>query len=54
MRVREGKSVPSSKHGSIGQAKGALTGDTITETAEIEGFGRSKKSMKWLAQRYVE
>jgi hypothetical protein len=33
---------------------GKLTGDTITGTAEIEVFGRSKKSMKWLAQRYEE
>ena len=34
--------------------KGKLTGDTITGTAEIEILGRSKHSMKWLAQRYVE
>jgi hypothetical protein len=33
---------------------GKLTGDTITGTAEIEVFGRSKKSMKWVAQRYTE
>ena len=33
---------------------GKLTGDTITGTAEIEIFGRSKKSMKWLAQRYTD
>ena len=33
---------------------GKLTGDTITGTAEIEVFGRTKKSMKWLAQRYVD
>jgi hypothetical protein len=32
--------------------KGKLTGDTITGTAEIEIFGRSKNSMRWLAQRY--
>jgi hypothetical protein len=31
---------------------GKLTGDTITGTAEIEIFGRLKKSGKWLAQRY--
>ena len=31
--------------------KGKLTGDTITGTAEIEIFGRTKKSGKWLAQR---
>ena len=31
---------------------GTLTGDTITGTSEIEVFGRSKKSGKWLAQRY--
>ena len=30
---------------------GKLTGDTITGTAEIEIFGRTKKSGKWLAQR---
>ena len=34
--------------------KGKLTGDTITGTAEIEIFGRSKKSMKWLAQLYED
>jgi hypothetical protein len=34
--------------------KGTLTGDTIVGKAEIEIFGRSKHSMKWLAQRYVE
>jgi hypothetical protein len=33
---------------------GKLTGDTITGTAEIEIFGRSKTSMKWLAQRYTD
>ena len=31
---------------------GKLTGDTITGTAEIEIFGRTKTSGKWLAQRY--
>jgi hypothetical protein len=31
---------------------GKLTGDTITGTAEIEVFGRTKTSGKWLAQRY--
>jgi hypothetical protein len=30
---------------------GTLTGDMITGTAEIEIFGRTKKSGKWLAQR---
>jgi hypothetical protein len=34
--------------------QGKLTGDTITGTSEIEIFGRSKKSGKWLAQRYVQ
>jgi hypothetical protein len=33
---------------------GTLTGDTITGTAEIEIFGRQKKSGKWLAQRYQD
>jgi hypothetical protein len=33
--------------------KGTLSGDTITGTAEMEVFGRMKKSGKWLAQRYV-
>jgi hypothetical protein len=33
---------------------GKLTGDTITGKAEIEIFGRQKKSMKWLAQRYED
>jgi hypothetical protein len=32
---------------------GKLTGDTITGTAEIEIFGRTKRSGKWLAQRYI-
>ena len=31
---------------------GKLAGDTIRGKAEIEVFGRSKKSGKWLAQRY--
>jgi hypothetical protein len=33
---------------------GKLTGDTITGTAEIEIFGRMKKSGKWQAQRYKD
>jgi hypothetical protein len=33
---------------------GKLSGDTITGMAEIEIFGRSKTSMKWLAQRYED
>jgi hypothetical protein len=33
---------------------GKLTGDTITGTAEIEIFGRTKNSGKWLAQRYTD
>jgi hypothetical protein len=33
---------------------GNLAGDTITGTAEIEIFGKTKKSGKWLAQRYTD
>jgi hypothetical protein len=34
--------------------KGKLADDTIKGTAEIEIFGRTKTSMKWLAQRYED